>query len=392
MKKNLLFTLSLFLSAVVANTQTRLTNNPVLVINAGNSVTCAGPSPDFFLTAENSFYNVYDLDNYTNIVDTAFIVRMYVGCEETDGGAHVIVGKVHRLVGTPSLLNLTLIADDTVAIYPDSANYRIKIPFSEGYVLPGDSLAAELHLPVNASVSYFPGSNTSPESSPTYIVASGCAINDFTTMASIGFASMHLLMNVYVNQKPTMTGISSTVFKDDTLDYASADFTSQFVDNDLNDGLTMVKVVATPTSGVLDLSGVTLVVGDTIMTNELDMLKYIPNPTYYGMDNFSLRAADTTHWSNTASVYSIQVYNWALSIPEEMSAALTIYPNPANAQINIQITETIQQISVINAEGKVVFTHISDAAIVDISKLQAGHYFIQVKTDSGIYLQKFIKE
>jgi len=391
MKKNLLFTFTFCLFAFVANTQTRLTNNPVLIINLGNSVTCASPSPDFFLTAENSFYNVYDLDNYANIVDTAFIVRMYVGCEQTDGGAHVIVGKVHRLVGTPSLLNLTLISDDTIAIYPDSANYKIKIPFTEGYVLPGDSLAAELHLPINASVSFFPGSNTSPESSPTYIVASGCSINDFTPMSSIGFASMHLLMNVYVNQRPSMTNGSGAVLKNDTLQFIAAEFTTNFNDND-NDGLTMVKVVTLPSNGDLELSGTPLIVGDTVLTSELTMLEYIPTTGFAGSDNFSVRAADTTLWANVPSVYDITVIDWAVSIAELENSAVTIYPNPANAQISIQVNEPILQIKVINADGKLVLTRVSNESILDISKLESGNYFIEIKTANETYLKQFIKQ
>jgi len=372
-----------------ANSQTRLTNNPVLVINAGNSVTCSGGG---IITVDNSFYHVYDLDNYPTILDTAFVVRMYVGCEETIGGPYNIVGKVHKLLGAPSILNLAFISDDTVAIYPDSSMYRIKIPFTEGYVLPSDSIVAELHLPANTTASFYPASNTSPESNPTYIVATGCAINDFTTMAAISFPSMHLIMNLYVNQKPNMTGISSTVFKNDTLDYLSTDFTNQFLDNDLNDGLTMVKVVTIPSNGVLDLSGTTLIVGDTVMTTELDMLKYIPSSGYSGTDNFSVRAADTTHWSNTPSMYDITVYNWAVSVAELENSDLSIYPNPANSQINIQIAEPILQVRVINAQGKVIFTRISDETIVDVTKLSSGNYFIEVKTDKGISLHQFIKQ
>lgn len=392
MKKNLLFTLSFCLFVFVANTQTRLTNNPVVVINAGNSVSCASPAPDYFLTAENSFFHFYDLNNYPSIVDTAFIVRMYLACEETTGGAHVIVGKVHNIAGGFSVANLTLISDDTVAIYPDSSSYKIKMPFTDGYVLPGDSVAAELHVPINPTVSYFVGSNTSPESGLTYFVAPGCGLLNFTTMASISFASMHLIMNVYVNQRPSMAGISSTVFKDDTVHYSSADFTSQFADNDINDGLTRVKVVTTPTSGILDLNGTTLVVGDTIMTNELDMLKYIPNPTYYGMDNFSVRASDTTLWANTPTVCDIFVYNWVLSNPEEFSADLSVYPNPTTSQITVKIDQPIQQIRIINSEGKLISTRITDETTLDVSKLESGNYFVEVKTENGIYLQKFIKQ
>jgi len=388
MKKKLLFTLSISVIGLMASSQTRLTNNPILFITPGNSVTCSGGG---IITVDNSFYHVYDLDDYPNIIDTAFFVRMLVGAEETSGGVYNIVGKVHTLVGAPMLANLTLIAADTIAILPDSTLYRIPIPFSDGYAFPGDSLASELHLPANTTASFYPASNTSPESSPTYLVASGCSINDFTTTATVGFPSMHLIMNLYVNQKPMMAGISSSTFKDNQLVYAETDFTGQFTDND-NDGLTMVKVITIPANGDLDLSGTILAVGDTVYTSELGNLKYFPGTGFFGTDNFSLRARDTSHWANTPSVYDIDVINWQVSIDELENSSLVIYPNPANAQITIQITEPIQQIRILDAQGKTVFLRVSDESTVDISKLQNGNYFIEVKTTNGTYQQQFIKQ
>src|SRR5687768_16820131 len=140
MKKTLLALVISGLPGTLLFAQTKITNNPVLVINSGNSVTCNAGG---IITAENNFFQLYDLDDYTGITDTAFFVRMRVGAEETSGGAYNIVGRIHAWDGAPLLANLTLITDDTAAIIPDSTLYLMDIWLNDGaYALPGDSLAA----------------------------------------------------------------------------------------------------------------------------------------------------------------------------------------------------------------------------------------------------------
>ena len=65
--------LILLLIPFLANTQTRITNNAAVGIAGGNSVACAGPTPTFIITTDNSFFHIYDLEDYPNIVDTAAI-------------------------------------------------------------------------------------------------------------------------------------------------------------------------------------------------------------------------------------------------------------------------------------------------------------------------------
>ena len=387
MKTNLLLAICIVTSSLLANGQTKITNNPITVINSGNSVTCNAGG---IITGNNSFYNVYDIANYPNIVDTAFFVRVKVGCETTSGGAYNIIGRVHKLVGAPVLANLTLLADDTIAIYPDSSTYLIQIPYNDGYALPNDSLASELLLPANTTASFYPASNTSPESSPTYIVAADCSINDFTTMSSVGFPMMHLIMNLYVNQKPLMATVNATAFKDNDLNFTAADFTNQFTDND-NDGITMMQILALPSNGVLDLTGTSLIVGDTVLTSELASLKYIPNTGYSGNDNFQIRVRDSSHWSNGAANVDITVYNWALAVTELENSDLQIYPNPANDILSLKVDGTISSVRIVDFNGKLVTTSSVLTNTVDVSQLAVGSYFILVETELGRSIQQFVK-
>lgn len=388
MKKMLPFALAVLLNITLI-AQTKITNNPVLVINAANSVTC---NTGGFLTVDNSFYHVYDLANYANIVDTAFFVKMKVGCEQTTGGAYDIVGAVYTLVGAPLLTNMTFIADDTAAIIPTSSMYIMDILFDQGYALPGDSIAAELKLPANGAITFYPGSNTSPESSPTYIVATGCSINNLTTVASLGFPDMHLIMNLYVNQKPATVDFTSSTFKNDSIYFASTDFTDNFSDND-GDGLTMIKITALPANGVLDLNGTNLIIGDTVYTNELDQLLFIPNTNYFGADNFKYVVGDSSHWSNSFTTVDINVINWQLSVNENQEISFEIYPNPANEIVNIKSDEKLVSVQILDINGRIVYHETAAQNSINIAQLNSGQYYLMVQNSNGEYsVKSFIKQ
>ncbi|MBL7897366.1 MAG: T9SS type A sorting domain-containing protein [Crocinitomicaceae bacterium] len=382
--------LTFMMISLWANTQTRITNNAAVGIAGGNSVTCNAGG---IISTDNSFFHIYDLENYTNIVDTAFIVRMKVGCEETSGGAYNIVGKVHHITGAASYANCVLIADDTTAIFPDSTLYRINIPFNDNYiyVLPNDSLACELHLPANLTASFYPGSNTSPESSPTYIMANGCTIPDMVTVSSIGFASMHVIMNLYVNQRPILADMTPSIFKDDSVYFSAAEIDNIWTDND-NDGFTMIKVSSLPTNGILDLAGTTLVLGDTVLSTEIDQLYYIPNAGYSGSDNFSFIGRDSSHWSLAPSNVDVTVINWQVGIEENNVQPVVVYPNPASKMITVSADGVIEYVRIFNTEGKLVYSKVSEENTIDISSFENGTYFIEIKTDQNTITNRFIKQ
>jgi hypothetical protein len=155
MKKTLLFTFASIFFTVAAFNQTPISLNTDQTIAPANSVTCnAGGVP----TAENRFFHIYDLADYTNITDTAFFVRARVAVETTTGGAYDIVAKMHTIVGTANIANLTLIVSDTAAITPNANSYFMNVPFSSGYALPGDSIVGEYNLPMATIITFFPGS------------------------------------------------------------------------------------------------------------------------------------------------------------------------------------------------------------------------------------------
>ncbi len=72
---------------------------------------------------------------------------------------------------------------------------------------------------------------------------------------------------------------------------------------------------------------------------------------------------------------------------------LSIYPSPASNKINVEIfgNYTIDQVSVFDVSGKQVLASVNDSTI-DISRLCTGIYFIKIKTNTGEFSRKFIKD
>ena len=69
---------------------------------------------------------------------------------------------------------------------------------------------------------------------------------------------------------------------------------------------------------------------------------------------------------------------------------IKIYPIPAKNEINISSSEKIENISIYNSLGQFLFN--SNATKINIEKLTKGVYYLKVKTDKGVKVEKLIKE
>ena len=85
--------------------------------------------------------------------------------------------------------------------------------------------------------------------------------------------------------------------------------------------------------------------------------------------------------------------------PIRMSNSITIYPNPSNNGIYINLADfDINQsiyIRIIDLLGRSIITLESrekEVELIDISMLQSGKYLIEIKQSNRIYSGKFIKQ
>lgn len=74
--------------------------------------------------------------------------------------------------------------------------------------------------------------------------------------------------------------------------------------------------------------------------------------------------------------------------------SIFIYPNPATNQLNFLVknNSTIDDISINDISGKMIYKSNSISNTIDVSNLSAGVYFVTFKSDKNSVTKKFIKE
>jgi hypothetical protein len=98
--------------------------------------------------------------------------------------------------------------------------------------------------------------------------------------------------------------------------------------------------------------------------------------------------------SYTGGPFGKSVFNFyeaKLGVNEtKKNNAVSIYPNPASGLLTVETTGAINNVSVIDMQGKTVYN--TNEGVVDLSGLANGIYVITVNTSEGVYHQHIIKE
>lgn len=190
-----------------------LSHSTSQIINVANSVSCNYGAGWSYNHAENSYFRVFDLQNMGVTGDCFEITSIEVGVENATAvtGNQPINIRLHSLTGTMSSANLSLITSQSFTL-PNKSLQVHSFPFN--YLLSNTNilLVVEINAPDGLGANtFFIGSNSSGETSPSYIQSVSCAINDPITVATIGFPNMHIVMNVKGNNLYTPV-LSSTTF------------------------------------------------------------------------------------------------------------------------------------------------------------------------------------
>ena len=111
----------------------------------------------------------------------------------------------------------------------------------------------------------------------------------------------------------------------------------------------------------------------------------------YQDSTFSLYQPDTSKPCNYSTLDIKQM---------AVSEQVKVYPNPAQNSLQVAVSNgQIKELSLFDVLGNVVFEHIQptpnpskegNSMTIDVSSLQEGVYFIQIKTAQGILSKKFI--
>ncbi|MBP7713944.1 MAG: T9SS type A sorting domain-containing protein [Bacteroidota bacterium] len=73
---------------------------------------------------------------------------------------------------------------------------------------------------------------------------------------------------------------------------------------------------------------------------------------------------------------------------------ILLFPNPAQSEINLQLTTGVEKIQVIDVLGKIVFekkTNSQQYLKINISQFQNGVYFVKAYSTQGVVVKKFVK-
>jgi uncharacterized repeat protein (TIGR01451 family) len=173
---------------------------------AGNTVSCSAGG----LHAENYYLRLYDHAEF-GLAGTAPVAHIEFAVETAtagSGGEQPVEVRLYRLDGSLVFANMTLLASKQVML-PDQTLSWVSVELNPPVeVAPGERVVAVLYLPngQDDGHSLFVGSNAGGQTAPSYIAASACGIAEPASLASIGFPTVHVILNLWVQGEGSSCG------------------------------------------------------------------------------------------------------------------------------------------------------------------------------------------
>jgi len=94
------------------------------------------------------------------------------------------------------------------------------------------------------------------------------------------------------------------------------------------------------------------------------------------------------------SVWSDCILSSPLSVEENESNKISIFPNPASSTVTIQnkLLQKINKIEIIDLSGKMVLQQDDNTGLINIEKLASGMYIIRVSLEEQIFAYKLVRK
>lgn len=174
--------------------QTTITqNSDTTTILTPHSVTCGQQG---IHTSYNMFSRMFDLASF-GITEDFTVTSVGFGMENITGDLPfaLILGTAN---GAYPAGTVTELAYEPVNFSAADALTIKEVVLSEPVVVPaGSKLVMAFEGDGEADgISWYPASNDAGETAPSYITAPACSINTPSTMASIGFGDVHVIMTI----------------------------------------------------------------------------------------------------------------------------------------------------------------------------------------------------
>ncbi len=154
-------------------------------------------------------------------------------------------------------------------------------------------------------------------------------------------------------------------------------------------------VVTLPEFGILSKNGNPMSIGDNFTQFNINqgLIWYRHLDTNMEPDDnflFTIRDKDGGWLGNQQFNFSIDLTSSTDDVNQTLENNITLFPNPADATLNIQINEQIEdavRVELYNAQGKLMklakFENINSILKMDVSNLTEGFYFVSIKTTDG---------
>ena len=207
----------LALAALAAASQTAravtLTESTSQTITPSNSVACTSAGR----TLENHYWRSFNLDTL-GVVGGFTVTSVELGIENATAGgggpSQPYNVNVYSNVGGPFPAGTLSLVGSIATVIPNQVATIFSVPVT-GTVPYHGELVVEVSIPdgIPAGHVFFAGSNASPETAPTYLSSPPCGIPNPTTLASVGYPDMHIVMNVLGNVVPVL--VNSIVYQKD---------------------------------------------------------------------------------------------------------------------------------------------------------------------------------
>jgi hypothetical protein len=184
----------------------------VTTVTAGNSVSCNNGAAGGFLHTDNSYYRGMTLSTFPVLTLPQFVVQQVtIAVEQANGssGSQPITARVwsataNPIGGAPDPPGNNQVSSEAVSVTNQTLTLLpINLTTQPNFLVASGIVAVEIFTPDGQATgnSFFIGSNAGGQSAPSYIKAAPCAVNNITNLASIGFANMHLVMQVTGNNQ-----------------------------------------------------------------------------------------------------------------------------------------------------------------------------------------------
>ena len=176
-----------------------ITHSSSQAIVEGNSVACNDNTTGF--TTENHYWRAFNMNTFTggqeyDVTSVSFGIEL---AESGSGTGQPITVNLYVESGAPFPNGTrTLLGTSGSVNVPDQTDSIFSVPLTATVPAGALELIMEVLSPDGrpAGNRFFIGSNTDPETGPSYLSAADCGVTDPTPVGTIGFPNMHIVMNV----------------------------------------------------------------------------------------------------------------------------------------------------------------------------------------------------